>query len=78
VTSGTSCSWTAVSNVAWITVTGGANGSGIGGVSYTVSANTGPARSGTLAVAGKTVTFNQAGNPSPTPVAPPTNLRIVR
>jgi all-beta uncharacterized protein len=78
VTSGTSCAWTAVSNVAWITITAGASGSGIGGVSYIVAANTGTARSGTLTVAGKTVTFSQAANPSATPLAPPTNLRIVR
>jgi hypothetical protein len=78
VTSGTSCSWAAVSNVSWIAITAGATGSGIGGVSYNVAANTGTARTGTLTVAGKTVTFTQAGNPSPTPLAPPTNLRIVR
>ncbi len=75
VSSGTSCSWTAVSNVTWITITSGASGSGIGGVNFVVAANSGTARTGTLTVAGKTVTFSQGGTP---PVGPPTNLRIVR
>ena len=76
VTSGTSCPWTAVSNVAWITITSGASGSGIGGVNFVVAANTGAARTGTLTVAGKTVTFSQATGGTPPP-PPPTNLRIV-
>lgn len=79
VTSGTSCSWTSTSNVIWITVTGGASGSGIGAVSYRVDPNTGPAtRTGTLTVAGQTVTFTQATQSSGTPPETPTNLRIIR
>jgi hypothetical protein len=77
VTSGTSCSWGAVSNVTWITV-GSVTGSGIGQVNYTVAANTGAARTGTMTVAGKTVTFNQSGTTTETQPTPPTNLRIVR
>ncbi len=76
VTTGTSCSWTAVSNVSWVTITVGASGSGIGTVTYGVAVNTSGARSGTLTAAGKTVTINQAaGSP---PLAPPKNLRVVR
>jgi hypothetical protein len=67
-----------VSNVPWITITAGASGSGIGGVSYVVAANTGAARTGTLTVAGKTVTFSQAAGSGGTPPVAPTNLRIVR
>jgi hypothetical protein len=78
VTSGTSCSWTAVSNVAWITITSGSSGSGIGGVSYVVAANSGAARTGTLTVAGRTVTFSQAAGTTGTQLPPPTNLRIIR
>jgi hypothetical protein len=78
VSSGTSCSWTAVSNVTWITITSGASGAGIGGVNFVVAANTATARTGTLTVAGKTVTFNQSGGSSTPPIAAPTNLRIVR
>jgi len=75
VSSGTSCAWTAVSNVGWITITSGASGSGLGGVNFVVAANTAAERTGTLTVAGKTVTFTQGGVP---PLGPPTNLRIVR
>src|SRR5262249_59719114 len=62
VSSGTSCTWTATSAVNWITVTS-ATGSGIGQVNYTVAANTtGGARTGTLQVAGQTVTVSQAAD----------------
>jgi hypothetical protein len=54
------CSWTSVSNDGWITVTGGASGSGDGTVSYSVAANAGPARSGTITSGGQTFTVNQA------------------
>ncbi len=61
VTTGTSCAWTATSAVTWITVTSGASGSGIAAVNYIVAANTTTApRTGTLTVAGKSVTFTQA------------------
>ncbi len=71
VTSGTSCSWTATSAVPWITITGGATGAGIGSVSYVVAANTGAAaRTGTLTVAGHTVTFTQAASSCAATVTP--------
>lgn len=45
------CTWTAVSNDPWITVTGGASGSGNGTVSYSVAANAGNApRTGTITI----------------------------
>jgi hypothetical protein len=58
------CSWTGVSNSAWISVTGGAgpNTSGNGAVTFQVAANTTTtARSGALTIAGKTVNVTQAG-----------------
>jgi Domain of unknown function (DUF4082)/Bacterial Ig-like domain/G8 domain/IPT/TIG domain/Viral BACON domain/Putative binding domain, N-terminal len=62
VTAPAGCSWTAVSNAAWISVTAGSTGSGNGTVSYTVDANAGTAsRTGTLTVAGQTVTVTQQG-----------------
>ena len=71
VTAGTGCAWTAASNVPWITVASGASGSGNGAVAYSVAANTGAARTGTMTVAGQTFTVNQAaqaGQPgTPTP-----------
>jgi len=61
VDTGAGCEWTAVADVAWIEVTAGAAGSGPGTVNYTVSANAGDVRSGTLSVAGATFTVYQLG-----------------
>jgi hypothetical protein len=60
VTTQAGCSWTASSNASWITITSGASGSGNGTVAYSVAANTGAARTGTLTIAGQTFTVNQA------------------
>ncbi|MBI4749840.1 MAG: proprotein convertase P-domain-containing protein, partial [Acidobacteria bacterium] len=61
VTAGTGCAWTATSNASWITTS--ASGSGNGTASFTVAANSGTtSRTGTLTVAGQTVTVTQAGN----------------
>jgi uncharacterized repeat protein (TIGR03803 family) len=58
---GTDCAWTAVSNDSFITITAGTNGTGNGKVSITVAGNTNEtALSGTLTIAGQTVTVNQA------------------
>ena len=60
VTTGTSCTWTATSPDSWITVAGGTH-AGIASVNYTVAVNsTLAARTGTISVAGQTVTVNQA------------------
>jgi len=67
VTAGSSCSWTAVSNATWITITSGSSGTGNGTVTYAVSANTGASqRTGTMTIAGKTFTVNQSGIQSDT------------
>lgn len=60
VSTGTSCAWTAVSNTTWITVTSGASGTGNGAVAFSVAANTGGARMGTITIAGQTFTVTQA------------------
>jgi hypothetical protein len=60
VGAGTGCLWTAVSNAPWINITSGANYSGFATVMWSVPANTGPARQGTLTIAGQTFTINQA------------------
>lgn len=54
VTVPTGCDWTAVSNADWITITAGASGTGSGTVSYSVDANSGRVRRGTLTIAGRT------------------------
>jgi hypothetical protein len=46
-------------NPSWITITGGTSGSGNGTVTYSVTANTGPTRTGTMTIAGQTFTVNQ-------------------
>jgi hypothetical protein len=60
VTAGNGCAWTATvgANTPWITITNG-SGSGNGTIAYTVAANTGPQRTGTITVAGKTYTVTQ-------------------
>jgi hypothetical protein len=61
VTSQSGCSWTAVSNVNWISVVSGAKGTGDGTVRYYVTANpTYKIWTGTLTIAGKTFTLTQA------------------
>jgi hypothetical protein len=57
------CAWSATPQVAWIAVTGGSPGSGNGTVSYLVAGNGGAARTGTISVAGKTVTVTQGAKP---------------
>ena len=66
------CSWGAATGASWIRVDA-ASGSGSGGVSITVTPNTGPERSDTLSVAGQPVTVIQAAaipGPAPDPPTP--------
>ena len=67
VTAGPSCPWTAKSNASWITVTGGASGTGNGTVSIDVAPNTGLERSGTVAIAGQIYTLSQTAAGAPVP-----------
>lgn len=53
------CSWSVFESASWISITSGQSGSGSGSVGYQVSANTGPARSETIAVQGRIHTVNQ-------------------
>ena len=61
VTAGPGCTWTSVSNATWITITSGGSGTGNGTLNYSVAANTSPARTGTINIAGQTFTVNQSG-----------------
>ena len=54
------CSWSASSGTSWITVASGAAGSGDGQVQLIVGANPGPARQGSVAVAGRGLPVAQA------------------
>ena len=59
------CAWTAVSNASWIAVTSSAGGTGEGQVTFSVAANTGAARNGTLTIAARTFTVAQAAAGAP-------------
>ena len=54
------CSWTAASNDSWITITSGSSGSGNGTVGYSVAANNGFSRTGTITIGGQTFIITQA------------------
>jgi len=62
VIAGSGCGWTATSNASWLSITSGANGTGNGSVAFTVAANSGPGRSGTLTIGGRTFTVSQGEN----------------
>jgi len=53
------CAWSANSHVDWIDIRSGRDGKGHGAVAYEVAATIGPSRTGTLTVAGQTVTVTQ-------------------
>ncbi len=63
VTAGAGCSWTATSHSSWLTVTSG-SGTGNGTISFSVPANSGIARMGTITFAGQTLSVMQGGSPS--------------
>lgn len=60
IQSGAGCAYTASTTDTWITIDGSVSGTGSGTISYTVAANTGAARTGTITVGGQTFTVNQA------------------
>ena len=60
ITAGAGCPWTAASTASWITITGVGTGSGNGSVTFQAVANTGAARSGSIAVAGLSFTVEEA------------------
>ncbi len=61
VSNGASCAWTAVSNAAWLTVTGGTPGAGNGLVTFNVAANATTApRVGSITIAGEPLFISQA------------------
>lgn len=79
------CDWTATSNDGFITITSGASGAGDGTVNYSVAANAGAQRMGTMTIAGQTFTVTQDSLPpsadlnvsktdSPDPVTVESNL----
>lgn len=61
ISTGSGCAWMAVSNAPFISITSGASGRGNGTVGFTVAANTGATRSGSVTIAGKTFSVTQDG-----------------
>jgi subtilisin family serine protease len=57
------CDWAAQSNATWIMITMPGQPSGAGVVNFTVAANGGAARTGTITAADQTFTITQAGTP---------------
>jgi hypothetical protein len=73
VITGTACSWTATSTADWITITNGGGHTGMGSVTFQVTSNpTGSVRTGTLIVAGQTVTVTQQAGSCTYTVTPTT------
>lgn len=62
VTTGPTCAWTAVSLAPWITVTGGASGTGSRSVSYNIAANTTTTRVGRISTGGAMFKVTQAAS----------------
>ncbi|MFY9572266.1 MAG: BACON domain-containing carbohydrate-binding protein, partial [Blastocatellia bacterium] len=63
VTAPAGCTWGAVSNAGWISVTSGSSGNGNGTVNYSAAANlSSVVRSGTLSIADKTFTVTQSAS----------------
>jgi hypothetical protein len=61
VSASTTCGWTAVSNVSWLSIAANMSAAGSKTVSYAITANnTTDARTGILTIAGKTFTVTQA------------------
>ncbi|HUK12488.1 MAG TPA: protease pro-enzyme activation domain-containing protein [Thermoanaerobaculaceae bacterium] len=61
IASSSSCAWTAASNnTSFLNVTSGSSGTGNGTVGFSVAANPGSARTGTITAAGQTFTVNQS------------------
>jgi hypothetical protein len=56
------CAWTASTTDSWITITSGASGSGNGTVAFSVTANTGTSRTGSITIAGQPFSVTQAGS----------------
>jgi uncharacterized repeat protein (TIGR01451 family) len=62
VTTQPGCTWKAISNDSWIVP--GDGGVGSGTANYTVEANSGSPRTGTMTIGGQTFTVDQAGGPT--------------
>ncbi|PGH40034.1 MAG: hypothetical protein CRN43_05440, partial [Candidatus Nephrothrix sp. EaCA] len=60
LTTGESCTWTAVPSAAWITNVSPPSGNGNATITYSISKNTGAERTGAIAIGGQTFTVKQS------------------
>jgi hypothetical protein len=60
ITTSSVCNWVAISNDGFIVLTSPSSGSGSGSLTFSVVANTGAARTGTVTISGQTVTVSQS------------------
>lgn len=67
VATGATCNWNAYSDASWLHITGASSGGGNGGISYTIDANTGPQRAGSIHVGPALFTVTQFGVAAPVP-----------
>ena len=65
VTTQSGCTWTAVSNASWLVITSNSSVTGNGAANYSALSNSsGSTRTGTLTVAGQSITITQSGIPT--------------
>ena len=78
VTTAAGCGWTATANSSFIGITSQNSGTGNGTLTYSVTANPGASRNGTLTIAGQTLTVTQAGaaGPQPLTITTPSGLPL--
>ncbi|MEA2174982.1 MAG: hypothetical protein QOD00_2574 [Blastocatellia bacterium] len=62
VTSSSGCNWVAVSNDGWMSITSGSAGAGNGTMTFTVTQNPGAYRTGSITIAGQTLSVSQKGS----------------
>lgn len=60
VTDGPGCSWSAISNASWLTITSSTTGTGSASVYIQAAPNSVGARTGTVSIAGQTLTVHQS------------------
>lgn len=76
IAAGAGCGWTASSQADWITITAGASGSGGGAVAFQAAALSSGSRTGTMTIAGQTVTVTQSAAQACTPNIAPQSRSI--
>ncbi len=65
VTTGDGCPWSATSDSGWLQITGAASATGYSSFAYSILANSGPARTGTISVGPATFVVTQQAVPPP-------------